>query len=141
MKLCITTTGENLSARVDPRFGRAPYFLLVDTETLTCEAVANPASATGQGAGIKAAQTLTDRDVEAVLTGMVGPNAVEALQAAGIKTYEGVDPSDTAQDAINKFKQGKFRTSSAVSPRGGCGQGLGLGRKGGQGRGWGRCRP
>ncbi|MHB8987222.1 MAG: NifB/NifX family molybdenum-iron cluster-binding protein [Desulfobulbia bacterium] len=141
MKLCITATGKDLSARVDPRFGRAPYFLLVDTETLHCEAVANPASATGQGAGIKAAQLLTDRGVAALLTGTVGPNAVEALQAAGIKTYEGVDPGDTAQEAIDRFKQGKFSASSAVSPRGGCGQGLGLGRKDGQGRGWGRCRP
>ncbi|MGV1098948.1 NifB/NifX family molybdenum-iron cluster-binding protein [Thiovibrio sp. JS02] len=139
MKLCITSTGKNLRAKVDSRFGRAPYFLLVDTETLACEAVVNSASATGQGAGIRAAQMLTDREVDALLTGVVGPNAVEALRAAGITVYEGVEPGDTGETAMAKFKQGSYAAVTSPRPEaGGCGPGRG--GRGGRGKGWNRCR-
>jgi predicted Fe-Mo cluster-binding NifX family protein len=138
MKLCITASEKDLHAPVDSRFGRCPYFLLVDTETLKCEAVANPARTTGQGAGIRAAQVLTDHNIEALLTGVVGPNALEALQAAGIRVYEGVNPDITAREALDKFNQGKFAASSFSRLRAGCGPGAG--KRGRQGGGWSRCQ-
>ena len=139
MKLCITCTGKHLQDRVDSRFGRAPYFLLIETESLNYEAIENPAGDTGQGAGIRAAQVMVDRGVNALLTGVVGPNAGEALQAAGIKVYEGAGPEDSAEKAIEKFKKGMYTVASLHRPdRGGCGPGPGRG--GGRGRGWKRCQ-
>ena len=33
MKLAVTATGKDLAAKIDPRFGRAPYFIMMDPET------------------------------------------------------------------------------------------------------------
>ncbi len=112
MKICISSTGNDLNAKVDPRFGRCQIFLFVDIDTLEIEAVPNPAATAGGGAGTKAAQLVADKRVEAVLTGNVGPNAYTALEAAGIKIYTGM--SGICQDALDSFKQGKV--SSVEGP-------------------------
>ena len=104
MKICISSTGNNLNAKVDPRFGRCQIFLFVDTDSLETEAVPNSAATSGGGAGAKAAQLVFDKEAEAVLTGNVGPNAYTALEAAGIKIYTGM--SGICQDALDVFKQG-----------------------------------
>jgi predicted Fe-Mo cluster-binding NifX family protein len=106
MKLCITSTGNDLNSKIDQRFGRCKNFLFVDIDTLETEAVPNPAAIAGGGAGTKAAQLVADKSVEAVLTGNVGPNAYTALEAAGIKIYAGVH--GICQDAFDAFKQGYF---------------------------------
>ena len=104
MKICISSTGNDLSSKIDPRFGRCQNFLFVDIETLEVEAVPNPAATAGGGAGTKAAQLVADKSVEAVLTGNVGPNAYAALEAAGIKIYTGL--RGICQDALDAFKNG-----------------------------------
>lgn len=147
MKLCITAAGKELEARVDARFGRAPWFLIVDTDTGTFEAVENTAANQGQGAGISAAQLVTDKSVDAILTGRVGPNSMSVLQKTNIKLFEGVSSQDTVSQALVKFKNGTYsETSSAAgaSPRmqggGGRGMGRGMGGGGGQGMGGGGRR-
>ena len=110
MKICISSTGNDLNAKVDPRFGRCQSFLFVDTDTLETEAVPNPAATAGGGAGTKAAQLVADKSVEAVLTGNVGPNAYTALEAAGIKIYTGI--TGTCREAFDLFKQGKVSSVS-----------------------------
>jgi predicted Fe-Mo cluster-binding NifX family protein len=104
MKVCISSTGKDLSAPIDPRFGRAQLFLFVDTETMEYESVENPAMTAGGGAGTKAAQLVADKGAKAVLTGNVGPNAFSALSAAGVSIYVGM--TGTAQQAIEQFKTG-----------------------------------
>jgi predicted Fe-Mo cluster-binding NifX family protein len=126
MKLCVTSTGRDLNSRVDERFGRADYFLIIDTETMSAEVVANTAQSAGQGAGIGAAQIVADKGAEALLTGVVGPNAFQALKEAGIRIYEGLSDNDTAKEALEKFKKGGFREASV--PSGGPGHGRGRGR-------------
>jgi predicted Fe-Mo cluster-binding NifX family protein len=84
MKICISSAGNDLNAKVDPRFGRCQNFLFVDIDTLEAEAVQNLAASSGGGAGTKAAQLVADKRVEAVLTGNVGPNAYTAIEAAWI---------------------------------------------------------
>jgi len=113
MKVCISSTGKDLSAPVDPRFGRAQLFLFVDTETMEYECIENPAINAGGGAGTKAAQLVSDKGAQAVLTGNVGPNAFTALTAAGIKIYVGL--SGSAQESIDKFKQGQVKPVSGPS--------------------------
>jgi len=106
MKIGITSTGEDLNAEIDQRFGRCRYFLLVDIETMEFEVVSNENAMASGGAGIQAAQTIANKGVEAILTGNVGPNAFQTLSAAGIKVYTGA--SGKIIDAIDKYKKGEF---------------------------------
>jgi predicted Fe-Mo cluster-binding NifX family protein len=111
MRLCISSSGSDLSSAVDPRFGRCQYFLLVDPETLNVEVVGNPAFSAGGGAGIQAAQTVVNKGVGAVITGNVGPNAFQALQAAGVKVITGA--AGRVKDVVDKFNKGEFQYAMA----------------------------
>jgi predicted Fe-Mo cluster-binding NifX family protein len=84
-KLCVSAKGPNLDAEIDPNFGRASYFLIVDPKTLEFKAFANPYSQAGHGAGIQSAQFVAGQSVSTVLTGQVGPNAQRVLESAGIR--------------------------------------------------------
>jgi predicted Fe-Mo cluster-binding NifX family protein len=107
MKVCVTSTGNSLASPVDPRFGRCGVFFIVDTETMECSALPNPAMSSGGGAGTKAARIVVEAGARAVLTGNIGPNAFEALSAAGIQVYTGL--RGTVQDAIAAFKSGTLK--------------------------------
>lgn len=139
MKLCITSTGKDLDAKTDARFGRAAYFLIVDTATNALEVLENTAATDVQGAGIDAAQLISAKGVEGVLTGHVGPNAMEVFQKTGTKVFEGVSPEETVREALVRFTKDDFSdqpVSAEIPPRG---QGLGGGGRGmgGGGRGMG----
>jgi predicted Fe-Mo cluster-binding NifX family protein len=84
-KICVTAKGPDLEAEVDPNFGRAAYFLIVDPKTLEFNSFDNPRSRAGHGAGIQSAQFVAGQGVSAVLTGQVGPNARQVLDSAGIR--------------------------------------------------------
>jgi len=75
------------------------------------EAIPNLASGASGGAGIQAAQTVANKGAKVLLTGDVGPNAFQALSAAGIDVVTGV--SGTVKDAIEKFKRGEFKKTGA----------------------------
>lgn len=107
MKIAITSQGDNLDSQADPRFGRCAYFLIVDTESDSLEAVQNPAVGAGGGAGIQASQLVLDKGVEAVVSGNVGPNAFRTLRGAGIKIYGGA--SGTVREALGSFKEGRLQ--------------------------------
>ncbi|MBE9536149.1 MAG: NifB/NifX family molybdenum-iron cluster-binding protein [Proteobacteria bacterium] len=115
MKLCITSSGKDMDSKVDERFGRAPYFLIIDTDTIEFKTVKNSALLLGRGAGVSAAQIISDNGAEALLTGIVGPNAFAALRSAKIKIYEGVSGGDTVKDALDNFKKGGYTEASAPS--------------------------
>jgi predicted Fe-Mo cluster-binding NifX family protein len=135
MKLCITSRGKELEAKIDTTFGRAPYFLIIDTDTNVTEVVENTAVSQGHGAGIAAAQLVSDIGVDGVLSGYVGPNAFEAFRAAGIKLFVGVSGQDSVKEALAKFHKGEYREASTPVEVAHCGQGRGRGL----GRGKGRC--
>ena len=73
MKVCISSTGTDLNAVVDQRFGRCQYFLIVDTETMKIETISNESVLSSGGAGIQAAQIVTKQAVNSVITGNIGP--------------------------------------------------------------------
>jgi len=125
MKLCISSTGQNLSAIVDPRFGRATNYIIVDSDTGAFECVENPSAMAGGGAGTKAAQLVINKGVQAVLTGNIGPNAFAVLNAAGMHIYTGV--SGTVQSAVDLFKSGKLKVIGAPSVEAHAGMGGGKG--------------
>jgi predicted Fe-Mo cluster-binding NifX family protein len=108
MKVAITAQGNTLDAQIDPRFGRAKFFIVADTETKEFKAVDNVQNFNAaQGAGIQAGQNIAGLGVESVITGHVGPKAFSVLQAAGVKIYIGA--KGTVEDAIKQFKSGNLQ--------------------------------
>jgi predicted Fe-Mo cluster-binding NifX family protein len=106
MKIAVSAVGRSLDAEVDPRFGRCPYFLIVETADLSFEAVPNASVSLGGGAGIQSAQLMAEKAVEVVLTGNCGPNAYRTLEAAGIKVVTGY--AGTARQAVDSFRSGAW---------------------------------
>jgi predicted Fe-Mo cluster-binding NifX family protein len=103
MKIAISSKGTELSSQVDPRFGRAPYILLVDTETMAYEVLDNAANANAfKGAGIQAATMVYNSGAQVLMTGYCGPKAFQTLQQAGIKVVS--DTSGTVLQAVETFK-------------------------------------
>lgn len=113
MKICITAQGDNLDSTVDSRFGRCRYFIVVDSDTLEFEAIQNPNTETTGGAGILSAQLIAEKQVKAVLSGNIGPNAFQTLQAAGIEIITGV--SGKVKEVIEQYKQGKLKATQDSS--------------------------
>ena len=148
MKIAITASNPDLSSPVDPRFGRCPYFIIVDPDTLEFEANENTNLTASSGAGIQAAQFVANKGVKALLTGSCGPNAFQTLQAAGVEVIVGV--SGTVQEAATLYKEGTLKsTPQANVPShfgmgagtgSGMGGGMGMGRGMGQGQGMGMGR-
>jgi predicted Fe-Mo cluster-binding NifX family protein len=107
MKIAVTSKGQDLDAPVDPRFGRAAYILIVDTESLDFEVLDNADNLNAfKGAGIQAATLISDKDAQILLTGFCGPNAFKTLEAAGIKVVN--DITGTVREAVRTFKQGNI---------------------------------
>lgn len=138
MKLCITAAGNTLSAPTDSAFGRAPWFMLVDTDSGAAEALANSSADAVQGAGIAAAQLMAEHKVEAVLTGRLGPKAQAALAAAGIAMHEGLGRC-TVGEALAQFRAGQYSAAGAAVSAASAGQGPGRGMGSGRGQGCGKC--
>jgi len=144
MKLAVTAKGDNLDAEADPRFGRCPYFLIIDPDTMEFEALENKSATAMGGAGPQASQAISKLGVEVVITGNVGPNAFQALSAAGIKVLTGA--SGTVREIVEKYKSGNAAEVSAATVgahngmRQGRQQGMGGGRGMGGGQGMGRGR-
>jgi predicted Fe-Mo cluster-binding NifX family protein len=138
MKICVSSLGKDTGSQVDPAFGRAPYLLIIDTETGNLEVVDNSATATGHGAGVAAAQIIADKAANVVLTGYVGPNAFDILHTAGIRIFEGVADRITVENAVEGFKSNAY--TEMTSPKQGPGCGRGKGRGMGRGGGEGECR-
>jgi len=113
MKIAVTAVGEGMDAQVDPRFGRAACFAMVDTETMACESIENGNVAAAGGAGINSAKVVIDAGAEAVLTGNCGPNAERTLRAAKVKLYTGV--SGTVGEAVAQFKAGSLTEATGPS--------------------------
>ena len=113
MKICITSQGDNLDSNVDPRFGRCQYFIFLETDTLEFEAIQNPNIEAMGGAGVMSAQFVASREVNAILTGNIGPNAFRTLQAAGIGVFAGA--SGTIKEAVDKYKKGEFKETQNPS--------------------------
>ncbi len=113
MKLAVTSQGNNLQSSLDSRFGRARYFVIVDTETGAFSAVDNTVNLNAaQGAGIQAGKRVAELGVEAVITGHVGPKAFSTLEAAGVKVH--TDASGTVAEAIEQFKTGKLAAAASA---------------------------
>ena len=113
MKICITAQGNDLEAQVDPRFGRCQYFVIADTDTDETDVLENPNKDGMGGVGVQSGQLMTEKQVKVVLTGNVGPNAFQTLQAGGIEVITEV--SGTVKEAIEKYKNGELKSTQGPS--------------------------
>lgn len=158
MKLAISSSGRDLNSRLDPRFGRCAYFLVINPDDMRFEVFNNESSVLRGGAGIQSAQFLASKRVDAVITGHCGPNAVQTLSAAEIELFTG--QTGIVKEIVERFKKGELRPTSeatvdshfgmapgagsslggSMRVAGGMRPGMGGGRSGGgRGRGGGRA--
>jgi predicted Fe-Mo cluster-binding NifX family protein len=137
MKVAISATAPSLDAEVDPRFGRCPYFIIIDPETMEFEALENSNAMAAGGAGISTAQMIAGKGVQVVLTGNCGPRAYQTFSAAGVQVITGV--VGRIRDAVEAYKAGKLQASAepSVDAHFGMGGGMGMGRGMGRGMGMG----
>ena len=117
MKVAFTTSGDNLSAPLEQRFGRAPKFLVCDLDSGAFEMADNVQNLNAaQGAGIQSAQTVAAGSAQALVTGHCGPKAFRVLAAAGIKVYTSDAPTVAA--ALELYREGKLTESVAADVEG-----------------------
>jgi len=117
MKIAVTSQGKDLDSPMDPRFGRAAYILVVDTETLDHEVLDNKENANAlKGAGIQAASMVSERGAEVLLTGFCGPKAFTVLDAAKIKVIN--DLEGTVRDAVTAFNEGELSFADGANVEG-----------------------
>ncbi len=101
--ICIDDDGHDLGAAFDPRFGRAPAFLLTDPEGYSVEVVRNPGAGDAHGAGIRAAALMGELGVAHVVAGHFGPKAERGLRAVGAAMWlapEGL----SADEVLERFR-------------------------------------
>ena len=117
MKIALTTSGNNLNAPLDSRFGRAPKFLVYDLDTKTFEVVDNQQNLNAvQGAGIQSAEIVARLGAKVLVTGHCGPKAFRVLSAAGIKIFNSEAPTVAA--ALEQYWTGQLIEANSADVEG-----------------------
>jgi len=107
MRVAISTSGLDLDATLDPRFGRTRHLVVCATDTEVVTHHENPTAVNAEhGAGIRTAEFVASLGVQAVISGAVGPKAMQVLRAAGIKAY--ASTASTARAALAELRGGKL---------------------------------
>jgi len=117
MKIAVTSTGKDLDSELDPRFGRALYFIIVDPDTMKYEVINNEQNLDlPQGAGIQAAKTIVNNHADVLITGSCGPKAFYALERAGVKVV--TDVKGQVKEAVLKYKNNELSSASGANVEG-----------------------
>lgn len=117
MKIAVTSQGTDLDSPVDPRFGRAAYILVVDSDTLSFEVLDNKENVNAfKGAGIQAAKMVSEKGADVLLTGYCGPNAFKAMKAAKVGVAN--DASGTVREAVAAYQAGKLALADDANAEG-----------------------
>jgi len=126
MKVAVSASRGDINAPVDPRFGRCPYYVFIDTETNAAAIKQNESAMAGGGAGIQAAQSVVQQDVKAVITGNMGPNAFQVFDAAGVAVYTANNM--TVSQVVEALKAGNLtQVGSPTGPaHAGMDRGMGM---------------
>jgi len=111
MKIAVSSSGNTLESNVDVRFGRAPYFLIVEDDKV--EVLENPNLEAGGGVGVQTSQLLADKGVDAVIAGNFGPKAYQVLAAAGIKVY--CAENQLVREAIENVRKGLLEPAESAN--------------------------
>ena len=113
MRIAIASTGSALESEVDRRFGRAAYFIIFDTVTMTLNAFRNDCASVEEHAGTSAAKAVAGAGVQSVLTGNCGPNAAQILRDAGVSLYTGL--TGTVSEVIELYQDGRLTEAKGSS--------------------------
>jgi predicted Fe-Mo cluster-binding NifX family protein len=117
MLIAISSEGKDLDSKVDPRFGRAKYFIIYDTETENFSVLDNVQNIqAAQGAGIQAAQHVAEQKVSLVISGNLGPKAYTTLNAAGISTA--LWSNGTVKEAVKLAMEDKLQIAKGANVEG-----------------------
>ncbi|MFO8006452.1 MAG: NifB/NifX family molybdenum-iron cluster-binding protein [Candidatus Brocadiia bacterium] len=118
MKLCITSQGPDLDSEVDPRFGRARYFVIYDDETEEAQGIDNSQNMNAAGgAGVQAGADVVEQGCQWVISGHIGPKALSVLKAGDVQVAVGAE--GTVREAIRAFQDGELQEvdEADVAPR------------------------
>ena len=113
MKIIITASSNTIEGPFNPRFGRADYFMLYDSDSQEWSAFQNPAADASGGAGPQAVQFIAGKNPEVVISGRYGPSAYTALEAAGIKAY--IANAGTVSQVLGQFLDGQLTQVAAAT--------------------------
>lgn len=117
MIIAVTSEGDTTDSKVDPRFGRAKFFLIYNDEYGRWEPVDNKQNfQAAQGAGIQAATTIANKKCNVLITGHCGPKAFRALSAAGVGVY--LCDSGTVKETLEKFQKGELKKVDSADVEG-----------------------
>ncbi len=102
MKLIVVSEGESLDSYVADDFGHAPFFLLVDSETLDYSVIVNEFMDSESGAGMAVANAIVSLGgIDGVLTGGIGMHGIEILRRANIDVSS--DEEGTVEEAVRDY--------------------------------------
>lgn len=101
MKIAVPATAPDPDAPVALKLGTAPYLLIVDTETMTFEALEAPLDASGPGAGIQALTLILGHGVRTILIGFISPGIAATLADSDIKIVTRV--TGTVRTAVEDY--------------------------------------
>lgn len=117
MKIAVTSQGTDLDSQVDPRFGRAAYLIVVDSDTGDFEVFNNSSNVNAmKGAGIQAASNIVNTGAEVLLTGFCGPNAFKALNAGKVAVSN--NATGTVREAVKAYLDGKLPHADSANVEG-----------------------
>lgn len=109
MKIAVSSIDENIESNVSAVFGRCHYFIIAEIENQEIkkfEAIKNESENQMGGAGISTAQLMAEKNVSAVITGNMGPRALDVLKQFNIEVYAG---SGVIKEVLQEFLDGKLK--------------------------------
>lgn len=112
MKIAISSTDKNIESNVSDIFGRCPYFIIAEIKNgkiEKTESIKNENVDQTGGAGISTAQLMAEKNVNVIITGNVGPRALDVLNQFNIEIYSG---EGVIKDVLQNFIDGKLEKNN-----------------------------
>jgi predicted Fe-Mo cluster-binding NifX family protein len=118
MTIAISANGPTMESDLDPRFGRAQYYIIINEDTGEPITTINNSENvnTAGGAGTSAAQIMAKHNVTNVISGNFGPNASIGLKALNIKMLQ--SPTKKIKDIFVDFREGNLKEISDATVKG-----------------------
>lgn len=107
MKIAIGLEENSYESQVDRRFGRANFFILIDTENNNYEIIENEAKDEATGAGLKVVKNLMSLGVDEIIAGEIGPKAAVLIEEFDIPTYK-LGELKSVDEVLKNYKENKL---------------------------------